>query len=180
MSVQSFRCLVISHYDGSTIEAYQIFKGDNFRLQLKKQGEFWKWKFSQYKDDLHYLSRESALMACTGFLFRRTLQLSVEIQKQNWASVIHSPSPQLPGDNMLPRRFKSIDSIELGQTSLGFIDILQSEDRFYAFYGDSTFSGPYVSKDECLKQIIINISDRLDDFVKSIFRISTIIHCLQI
>ena len=178
MSIESFHCLVIPHYDGSTIEAYKLFPADSYRLRLSLKGGQWKWRFGSEKDNINYLSRESALMGCIGYLFRRTLQLSVELQKNEIDRNNFSTEPLLAQSKFLPRKFKCVDSIELGATSLCFIDILMSDGFYYVFYGDSTFSGPYSSKEHCLKDIVQNIAFRLDDFVKSIFRINTIIHCL--
>lgn len=182
MTVETFHCLVIPHYDGSVVEAYKLFKGDSYRLQITKNGNLWSWKFGTERDYKSYLSHESALMACTGFLFRRTLQLSIVIEQAHRPHIIFPQEERLPPAPAPtpPRKFRTVDSIELGQTSLGFIDILESSGQFYAFYGDSTFSGAYRSKDECLKDIVVNIADRLNDFVTSIFRINTIINCLEL
>lgn len=170
--------ITIEHYDGSTIEAYKIFYGDRYRLQLKCKKNRWSWKFSCDQDNMLYPSREHALIACTGFLFRRIMQLSVALQIKNDARErkVSIQDDKMPYEKMLPRKFKCVDSIDFPYSSSGFIDILVSDGKFYTFYSDSTFGGPFPSKDSAFKSIIKLYSDRIDEMMLSCLRIRNIVN----
>lgn len=180
MSFDSFKCLVINHYDGSVVEAYRLSQGDSYRLQLRNQSGSWSWRFSNNEDKKFYASRESALIACVSYLFKRILQLSAVMQMQEIERAPPSELSNMPSDERLPTRFKSVDSLELHGKHIDFIDILKSENRYYAFYSNSTFSGPYPSENELLKHMVKKFSDYSDSLISSINKINCILACLDL
>lgn len=176
--MQYYHRIDINHYDGSCIEAYKIFHGDRYRLQLTAKNGRWSWRFGSDKDNLFYNSRENALIACTGFLFRRIMQLSVAMQIKDDVRdrKVSIQDDKMPYEKMLPRKFKCVDSIDFPYSSSGFIDILLSDGKFYTFYSDSTFGGPFPSKDSAFKSIIKLYSDRIDEMMLSCLRIRNIVN----
>lgn len=179
MNIYGFKCISIEHYDGSVVEAYRLSAGDSYRLQLRNRKGSWTWKFAESRDIAQYESREMALFACISYLFRRMLQLSVAMQ---YDKISHAQDlcNKLPHEDRLPTRFKSVDSIDLHGKQIDFIDILTSEDKFYAFYSNSCFSGPYPSKNDLMKDLVRRFSEKADDFLTSINKINNILNCLDL
>lgn len=175
--MEPYHLITIQHYDGSTIEAYKIFYGDKYRLQLRSKDGKWAWKFGADKDCRLYPSRERALIACTGFLFRRIMQLSVALQMKDDSRIskVSIKDDKMPYENMLPRKFKCVDTIDLPYGQSSFIDILFSDGKYYTFYSDSTFGGPFPSKDAAFKSIINIYSEKIDDMIVACLKIRAIV-----
>lgn len=180
MTFESYKCLVINHYDGSTVEAYRLSYGDSYRLQLRESRGQWTWKFSNNKDDKFYASRESALIGCVSYLFRRILQLSAVMELDDLERSVNKDGIQMAYEKWLPTRFRSVDSLELHGKHMDFIDILESENKFYAFYSDSTFSGPYPSHNQALRDVVFRFSSYSDELLGCINKINCIIQCINL
>ena len=81
MNFDSLRWVVVPHYDGSVYEAYRMFHGDRYRLILICKEGYWSWRIGDNKDAKLYMSRHAALLACTGYLFRRVMHMSVQLHR---------------------------------------------------------------------------------------------------
>jgi hypothetical protein len=78
----------------------------------------------------------------------------------------------------LPHSYVTVDTIDLGNSASDVIDVFQSVDDFYALFSEKSAIGPFRSKEELLKHVILRMAENSERLINAVKKIEDTINSL--